>query len=57
VEIDGRTVLNNEQAGRAVFGVQPEETVRFSVLRQGRRLEISVRVTARPGESPVSEPQ
>jgi serine protease Do len=57
VEINGRQVLSQEEAGRAVFGVQPGETVRFTVLRQGRRLEISVRVTARPGDSPGSEPQ
>jgi serine protease Do len=57
LEINGRPVLSQEQAGRAVFGVQPGETVRFTVLRQGHQLEISVRVTARPGDSPGSEPQ
>ncbi len=53
-EINGRTVLNHEQAGRAVFGVQPGETVRFTILRRDRRLEISVRVTARPGATSTS---
>lgn len=57
LEINGRPVLSQEQAGRAVFGVQPGETVRFTIVRQGRQLEISVRVTARPGDSPGSEPQ
>lgn len=51
VAINGRQVLDQEQAGRAVFGVQPGETVRFTVLRQGRRLEISVRITARPDDA------
>jgi serine protease Do len=55
LKIDGRSVLNNEQAGRAVFGVQPGETVRFTVLRKGRQLEIPVRVTAGPGDASGSE--
>ena len=57
LEINGRPVLSQEQAGRTVFGVQPGETVRFTLLRQGRRLEISVRVTARPGDSPGDSPE
>jgi serine protease Do len=57
LQIDGRTVVNNEEAGRAVFGVQPGETVRFSVLRNGRQLEIPVKVTVGPGVAPESGSQ
>jgi serine protease Do len=57
VQINGREVSNRDQAGRAVFGAQPGETVLFTILRGGRQLEVPVRVTARPGEAPDKEPE
>ncbi|RPI26763.1 MAG: DegQ family serine endoprotease [Acidobacteria bacterium] len=57
VSLNGEPVTNSRELRFKIAALAPESTARLEVMRDGRRREIAVPLTARPGEEQEGAPE
>jgi S1-C subfamily serine protease len=53
--VNGKAVESSNQLMRTVGGLAPRETVRFEIVREGKKMTLSARITAREEEKTIGD--